>query len=515
MGVDTTFETPPQAVETPVDGFSSGAAKRAARNATALALSNVVSKGLLFVWQLVLARWLGVEGYGIYGTIGAMMSIGSAIPEFGMGLIVIRDVANRPQDAGRYLSASLTLQPLFAAAGYVVLMAAAFLLGYDARLRALLAFAAVNLLVDALGTMCHNQLLAIERMVVPAVIAAGHVALLLILAGIALAAGGGLWGLYAATLIAGLLRAAVYWLALLRVGTRPAFPVDRAVARSLVVNGLPLAITAFLALTYQHADKLITTSMIGAESTGQLTAGFVVVFGVVELLSTTVLVAVFPLMSRVYASGMQDMFDFMLEKLAFFNLTLSLPIGIFTSLLAVPLSAWVFGAGYTRTAGVLQVLIWYTVVTMVGNVFSKALLVQNRQTRLMVIRTSGLALNVALLVVLLPHLNVQGAAVATLIAESVILVAIVRSFTFPADWWTRTANHLWRLALAALALVGIVLALRGVHPLLAAVIGLPVYAGLVLVSGAFAKDDWDLIYRLATAMPGGAVIGRYWKRKLA
>jgi O-antigen/teichoic acid export membrane protein len=515
MGVDTTLKTPPPPVDLPVDGFSSGAAKRAARNATALALSNVVSKGLLFVWQLVLARWLGAEGYGIYGTIGAMMSIGAAIPEFGMGLIVIRDVANRPRDAGRYLSASLVLQPLFAAAGYVVLMVAAFLFGYDARLRALLAFAAVNLLVDALGTMCHNQLLAIERMVIPAVIAAGHAAVLMTLAGIALAAGGGLWGLYVATLIAGLLRAGVYWVALLRAGTRPAFPVDRAVARLLVINGLPIAVTSFLALAYQHADKLITTALIGAEGTGQLTAGFVVVFGVIELLSTTVLVAVFPLMSRVYSSGLRDMFEFMLEKLAFFNLTLSLPIGIFTSLLAVPLSAWVFGAGYTRTAGVLQVLIWYTVVTMAGNVFSKALLVQNRQTRLMVIRVSGLVLNVALLVVLLPRMNVQGAAVATLIAESVILVAIVRSFTFPMDWWARTANHLWRLALAALALAGIVLALRGVHPLLAAVIGLPVYAGLVLVSGAFAKDDWDLIYRLATAMPGGAVIGRYWKRKLA
>jgi hypothetical protein len=82
------------------------------------------------------------------------------------------------------------------------------------------------------------------------------------------------------------------------------------------------------------------------------------------------------------------------------------------------------------------------------------------------------------------------------------------------DWWARTVNHLWRLALAALALAGIVLALRGVHPLLAAVIGLPVYAGLVLVSGAFATDDWDLIYRLAIAMPGGAVIARYWRRTL-
>jgi len=352
-------------------------------------------------------------------------------------------------------------------------------------------------------------------MVIPAAIATGHVIVLVVLAGIALAAGGGLWGLYAATLVAGLLRAAVYWAALLHIGARPQFPVDWSVARGLLVAGWPIAVTSFLALTYQHADKLITTALIGAEGTGQLTAGFVIVFGVIELLSTTVLVAVFPLMSRTYASGQRRLFEVMLEKLAFFNLTLSLPIAIFTSLLAVPLSAWVFGAGFTRTADVLRILIWYTVVTMIVNVFAKALLVQNRQRRLMIIRTGGLALNVALLLVLLPALDVPGAAVATLIAESVILLAVVRSFTFPADWWARTLNHLWRMALVGVLLAGIVLALRTVHPLAAALVGAPAYGALLLLSGALAGDDWDLIYRLATAMPGGAIIGRWWKRTLA
>jgi O-antigen/teichoic acid export membrane protein len=509
-----TAETPLPAPPMASSGFSSAAAQRAARNATALAISNIVSKGVLFAWQLVLARWLGAEGYGIYGTIGALMAVGAAIPDFGMGLIVIRDVASRPQDANRYLTATLALQPILAALGYAVLTAAAFLFGYDAELRALLAFAALNLLVDALGNMCHNQLLAIERMVIPAAIATGHVIVLVILAAIALGAGAGLWGLYAATLTAGLLRAAVYWAALLRVGARPQFPVDWGLARGLLVAGWPIAVTSFLALAYQHADKLLTTALIGAEGTGQLTAGFVIVFGVIELLSTTVLVAVFPLMSRTYAGGQQRLFEVMLEKLAFLNLTVSLPVAIFTSLLAVPLAAWVFGAEFTRTADVLRILIWYTVVAMISAVFAKALLVQNRQRRLMAIRVSGLLLNIVLLLVLLPALEVPGAAVATLIAEALILVAVVRSFHFPADWWARMVNHLWRLALVGAATAIIVLALRGVHPLLAALVGAPAYGVLLLLSGAFARDDWDLIYRLATAMPGGALIGRWWRREL-
>jgi O-antigen/teichoic acid export membrane protein len=236
---------------------------------------------------------------------------------------------------------------------------------------------------------------------------------------------------------------------------------------------------------------------------------------VIELLSTTVLVAVFPMMSRAHGSGMRAMFDFMIEKLAFFNLMVSLPIAVFTSLLAVPLSALLFGAEFTRTADVLQVLIWFTVVTMVANVFSQALIIENRQRRVLAIRSFALAINIALLIALLPQIGVRGAAVASLTAEIVALVMIMRSFTFPADWWSRVIGHLWRLALAGAILAAVVIVAREAHPILAGIIGAPVYVALVVFSGAIARDDWDLIYRLAVAMPGGAVIGRYWKRELS
>jgi len=506
-------------LETPIDPaaprLSPEAARRAARNAGALAISTVVAKGLLFLWQLALARWLGAGDYGVYGTIGALLAIGAAIPEFGMGLIVVRDVATRPAEAGRYLAATLVMQPALAAVAYLALLAAGWLFGYDASLRSLLALAALSLLVDALGNMAYNQLIAFERMAITALIAVGHVAALVAFGAGALAAGGGLIALYIAILSAGALRSAAMWLALRRVGVRPEFPLSRALARGLVVNGAPLALASFLTLAYQHTDKLITTALLGEDRTGQLTAAFVISFGVIELLSTTVLVAVFPLMSRTYSGGMRALFEFMMEKLAFFNLLLSLPIALVISLLSVPLAGLLFGPGYTRTASVLQVLIWYTVVTMVGNVFAQALLIENRQRRTLVIRAGGLALNIALNLVLLPLIGVAGAAVASLLAELVVLTGLVSSFRFPADWWARVRSHLWRMALAGAGMAAAIVLLRGVNPVLAGAVGAAVYLALVLALGAIARDDWDLIYRLVMAMPGGTWVGRWWKRELA
>ncbi|MCX9079615.1 MAG: oligosaccharide flippase family protein, partial [Candidatus Methanoperedens sp.] len=79
-------------------------ARRAARNAGAIAAASILSRGLQFGWQLLLASALGPARYGIYGAVAAFIMVGSAIPNFGMGPIVVRDVARYPEKAGKYLT---------------------------------------------------------------------------------------------------------------------------------------------------------------------------------------------------------------------------------------------------------------------------------------------------------------------------------------------------------------------------------------------------------------------------
>src|SRR5689334_22347700 len=96
-------------VSTPITGEE---ARRAARNAGAIAIATILSNGGLFIWQLILTRMLGEAAYGSYGAVGALIVIAASIPQFGMGLIVIRDVARAPDSAGRYLTATLVLKSI-------------------------------------------------------------------------------------------------------------------------------------------------------------------------------------------------------------------------------------------------------------------------------------------------------------------------------------------------------------------------------------------------------------------
>lgn len=480
-------------------GPATGAIERLARNGLAIGASTWLSKGVLFLWQLMLARQLGAEGYGVYGTIGALLALGAALPDLGMGLIVIRQVAKDHSQADAYLAATVSLQPPLAAIAWLGCLLLASLLGYAGHLQGLLALAGVGLLIDVFGNMAHNQLLAIERMLLPSAIAVAHAALLLLLTGSVLLAGGGLLELYLAILCASVIRSAAYWVGLMKFGGRPRFPVELPLLRRLVLDGWPLAAAGFLLLGSSHADKLLTTALVGAAGTGLLTAGFVLVFGVIELFNTPLLVVTFPHMAQSFAQGQAEAFHRMVDRLLRVTMVVGLPLVMIVSFSADGLVGVLFGGPFAGAARVLRVLIWVALAAMVSAVFSQTLTVQNRQRRTLVVRLLGLAINVALALTWLPQLGALGAARAVLVSELAVAACLALAANLPARWWRTMANRLARLAIAAGVLSAGLWWLAPWGFIGSAALALALYAAALFASRAISNRDWALIRRLPAA----------------
>ncbi len=486
-------------------------ARRAARNVSALVVASVISKGALFVWQLLLFAWLGAHDYGIYGTVGGLMVIAGSVTSFGMSLIVIRDVAREPEKASRYWSAMIFWQTVLALVAYVGINSFSVL--YDDALRGFVALAGLNLFVDLFGNMGYDLLLAREDMLKTSLVEIAHILLRIGLAVLALALGWGLLGIYGAAIASGALRSLALTALNLRAGLRPSFPIDRGLSAALLINSLPLAASAFLTLAYQQTDKLMTTGILGVEGTGYLTVAFVVNFGVIELFSTTVLVAAYPLLSRYHGEDKNPIFGFLIEKLALYMVVMGLPLALFVSALAPDAIDMIFGGQNAVTAGILSILIWYTAITMIGNVFSKGMLIQNRQGLLLAFRALGLGLNIALNAILLSRWgDPRGAAIASIISESLVLMLLFSSFAAAGFQWRRIAKSVFRLLLIAVPVALLTLGMRSFHFLPALLIGLAAYILGMRFGRVFNSEDIDLLYRLVAALPGGSLVLRFWKR---
>ena len=114
----------------PTEALSGAEARRAARNAGAIAAARILSSAVQFGWQLILSAGARRRrSSACTRRSGALFAIAATITAFSMSLIVIRDVARRPETAGRYLSATLLIETMLGLVAYVGINVAAS--GYD------------------------------------------------------------------------------------------------------------------------------------------------------------------------------------------------------------------------------------------------------------------------------------------------------------------------------------------------------------------------------------------------
>ena len=231
--------------------------------------------------------------------------------------------------------------------------------------------------------------------------------------------------------------------------------------RALLGQGWPLALLALVGLGRINADKLLATPMLGAAATGQLQAAFVVVFGLGDVLSATLLTAVLPVMARTFQQGRREQFDYLVERVACAGLLVGAPLAFGGVLFARRVCAALFGAGFGETPRLLVVLLAALAATMVGSAFQQVLIVQGRQRTLLTARGTVLACHLLLLYVLVSRIGLVGTAVASLVTEAVALVVLTALARPPAS----SLGRLARSGLSIMAAAGIAtLAARVVDP---------------------------------------------------
>lgn len=487
-------------------------AKRAARNVGMLMGASVLSKGMLFAWQIVLNNWLGATQSGIYGTVLALFAVIAPITGLGMGLIAIREIAKHPDRIGQYATAMLFSQTAFSGLAYIVLVAAGAL--YGGNILAYTAIAGISMIIDMLGSIGNDLFIAQEKMGITSSIEITHVVIRVALAGLALWLGWGLLGVYIATILSGIIRTSIFWI----IHWLQKLPLDwqidwQTIGIPMIIDMLPLAAGAALSLGYDHADKLMMTGIIGETNTGYLQPAFLIHFGIIELFSTAILVAMYPLMARYHSQNETDTFGFIVEKLMRFMLILALPITIGLTIFSKDVVMLIFTDEFLPTIPILQVYVWYTLFTLVSNVFARALLIQNRQRYTLIVTGAALSLNIVVNYILLTQTgNPIGAAIASVMAQGLALILLARTFQANGFSWLAIAPSILRVLIVG-AVAGVVMLMVGqIFWILGIIVGSLVYLLGIFFAKVLSEADWDLLYRLTSALPYGTVIRRYWKR---
>jgi O-antigen/teichoic acid export membrane protein len=84
--------------------------KSVARNTVFLAMSEVTSKLMMFVFHIIAARHLGVSGFGVLNTALAFVSMWVVLTDLGLGSLAAREIARDRRALRRYVPNVLSIK---------------------------------------------------------------------------------------------------------------------------------------------------------------------------------------------------------------------------------------------------------------------------------------------------------------------------------------------------------------------------------------------------------------------
>ena len=485
-------------------------AGRVAKNSLAPILLQLINKAIETAFAALMLRILAPDAAGKYYfaiTIWIWLDI---FTTFGLNILLQREVAKDRALGNRYLANTTILRLILIAVAVPLL---AIFIGARQLTRPLaddtitaIVLLAVGLLPGSLANGLTAVFNAFEKMEYPAAVTTVTTVLKVVLGTLVLLRGLGFVGLAGLSIAINVVTAAILLYLLIRTRLLPrgvpaqcAFELDFPLQRRMVGLSWPLMLNNLISFSFFKIDVFLLETMRGSTVVGLYSVAYKFM-DALQILPASFAIAVFPLMSR-YADTARDSLLRAYLLSVRLLVIVALPIAIVTTVLAEPLVYLLGGSQYLPDSRIaLQLMIWSIPIGFINSVTHYVLIALNQQRFLTRAFAIGLAFTVVANVVFIPIYSYQASALIHLFSELVLLLPFyycLRKHLAPVSW----GRLLWRPALAAALMGGLLGLLRDASLLLTVPLGGVVYLLALILMGTFSEEEITLFKSLLSFGP--------------
>jgi O-antigen/teichoic acid export membrane protein len=456
-----------------------------AKNSAAPMILSLFNKGIDFVFAAFYLRVLGPAQAGSYATAIATAGLFEIVANYGLNILLIREVSQDRSQAGRFLFNSSLLRLLTAAIALLPVAGYIWAGGRGPNPLSSAELTAIGLLM--IGMVFSGLTLGVsglfyvyEQAEVPAAMSTVTTLLKVGLGVAALLAGFGFVGLAAVSIAVNVITlAALAIMAAGRFELRGPWTLDRPLMGSMLRLGFPLMLIHLLQTVFISIDVLLLRQLLpdGERVVGYYNSAWKW-FNALQIIPSYFTLALFPIISRAIKQDMaaaRRMYRLALKLM----LLLALPTAALFTFAAFPLIGLLGGQEFLPDGAIaLQLIMWsipFGWLNSVTNYVLIALGMERLQPRAFAL---AVGFNIVANVLLIPRYSYVAAAVITILSEVVLLVVFaffLRRRGAGVDWLALAARPvlLTALMLAALWLGG------RLHLVVGLALGIAVYlAGL-------------------------------------
>jgi O-antigen/teichoic acid export membrane protein len=464
-------------------------AKRAVRNIISLLISRPLSKVFTFLASIWLVRYLG-ESLGILDTALSLVALFGYISDLGTQHFVIREISKNRASAAAYLSNFLSLQLIFSIFLFVLIVVLVNVLGYDVPIKQAIYLAAAGLVVTSMATPFKAVFYGHEAIHISALLS-----IVLALTGGVLTVGGILLGMgvrfFAALPIAsGLAIVVLSYFVCKRQFVLPRFGNDLRMGWRMLKMSLPFALLMGATVIHQKIDIQMLYAMKGRVVVSYYSAVTRLVYPLM-LPAQAIMTAIYPVLSRRYVDA-QNRFRFAAESTLKHVAALAIPMAVGTFLLADKIILLLYGGEFRLSIDVLRILSWTLAISSVNLVITFSVAASGRVLTLAGFNAVAALCNIALNLFLIPRYSIQGAAVATLVCEMLLLVSCIlymRASKVAAFPWFDAG----KILLATSIMTGFILLSRPLSVFIVVPMAALLYGGVLLIVRFLKSEEKDLL----------------------
>lgn len=380
------------------------------RNSVFLLVAEILTRGLSLVTVLLIARGLGVEGFGRYSFALVFVSLFANLSNFGLDPLLIKDVARDQGRTETYFSNTLLLKLLTSLVSAALMVLIILLLDYpDATTRAVFIMAAASIfhaMTETATSLCK----AIQRMEYSGLINVVRSLFLALLIVLLWNLGMGLLEVFLAYLMAAILQFLVGLGIVASRISRPSLSFSVPLLKNLLRSALPFLLISGIFMIGHRVDVLMLSKMAGDAAVGLYGCAYTPI-EVIQAVPFLLTAALFPALSRAFGSSFDAFKHLAMRSLKIF-LLLALPATVGVAVLAPGIIDLLFPQEFASASAPLRIFgatIWlFFLQILLGWVLTA----MDKLRMMVVFNAVTVLVNIALNLVLIPKYGASGAALA-------------------------------------------------------------------------------------------------------
>jgi O-antigen/teichoic acid export membrane protein len=450
-----------------------------------------------FITVILLARYLGPEGYGKYSLIISFGYIFLIISNFGIDTLSIKDISKNKSISGEYSALHFILKPVLSIISIISLNLMVIALNYSMEIIICAALFSIHIIFVSLSEAICSIFKAHEKMQYSSLVIVINSFMGLIFIVILVMLKWNLTEIVVSRVLAYFIAFLVALLVLLKKFPKPNFMyVNYARLKKMVLDALPFFTIGIVYILYYKVDIIMLSKMKGEVYVGWYTAAANDLLFALFIIPRTVTTVLFPNFSMTFENSIdsfQKKVDFTLKTM----MSLGIPIVTGIAFLAPQIINLAFGSDYENSVIVLRIVSIGIVAVFLRDVLGYALSAAENVRFVMKINIMALLLNILLNIFLIPLYAHYGAALSTTICYFVSFLALYYFFIYRV-----TTINIWaylaKPILSSLIMFIFLYTLRYLNVLVLVAIGSVVYFSTMLLLKFF--DDTELLmFRSAIA----------------